>query len=326
MMSEQLLNTITTFISLLHSEQPKLYRVLAVLSAIVIYLINTHFLILFYSFIQSSNKDDHQKTSEPDKRYSLVAPLSSSERSGPPPLISPKSGELKPNKSEGSLFRPFDSKYLSNGYDSQYHERDKLIHHRAEDEEKKYDSERGLNLGHWSHDQKSNTLPGGEKSLYLSKFGSSTSAFHSLDSRVSSANMSKHNTESGNVQSSHSICSPLHHLSQKESHPLTTLHNSQTPLNVPAYSAKSLVSSSSFLPESQTCVSKLDLEEKKLNESRSNGSYCSDSDCDMNSDDNEEVKNLLISSGPPLQLDTNRKKMKLLKELGLTTHRHKKGM
>ena len=241
-------------------------------------------------------------------------------------MISPKSGELKPNKSEGNLFRPFDSKFLSNGYGSQFQERDKLIHHRGDEDEKKHshDSERGLNLGHWSHDQKSNLLPCGDKSLYLSKFGSSASAFHSLDSHVSSVDMSKHSTDSTNVQSTHSICSPLHHSSMKESLPLSTLHNShQTPLNVPAYSAKSFLSSSNLL-ESQKCVSKLDLEERKLSESRSNGAYCSDSDCDMNSDD-DDSRNLLISSGPPLQLDTSRKKMKLLKELGLTTHRRKKG-
>lgn len=250
--------------------------------------------------------------------------MSSTERNGPPPLISPKS-ELKPNKSEGSLFRPFDSKFLTNGYDSHYHEKDKPVHHRGDLDDKKLESERGLNLGHLSHDQKSNRLQSGENSIHSSKFGSSSSAFHSLDSHAAH-DLSKHNTGSKNVQSTHSICSPLHHSGLKESLPFTSLHNSnQTPLNVPAYNARNHLSGSSLFAESQSCVSKLDLEEKKLSESRSNGSYCSDSDCDMNSDDNEEVKNLLISSGPPLQLDTCRKKMTLLKELGLTTHRHKKG-
>ena len=275
---------------------------------------------------QSTNREDQK--SDSDKRYSLVTPMSSSDRSGPPPLISPKSGELKPNKSEGNLFRPFDSKFLSNGYDGQFHEHNKLIHHRGDEDQKKHGDEpnRGLNLGHWSHDKKSGVPPGGDKSLYLSKFGSSASAFHSLDRRVPGVDMSNHATDSNNVQSSHSICSPLHHSGLKESLPLSTLHNShQTPLNVPAYSAKTLLSNSNLL-ESQKCVSKLDLEERKLSESRSNGSYCSDSDCDMRSDDNEDhASNILISSGPPLQLDTSRKKMKLLKELGLTTHRHRKG-
>ena len=272
---------------------------------------------------QGSSRDDG-KSSESDKRYSLVTPLSSSERNGPPPLISPKPGDLKP-KSEGSLFRPFDSKFLTNGYDNQHHEKEKLIHHRGDLDTKKLESERGFNVGHLPYDQKSIFPPSGEKSLHSSKFGSSTSAFHSLDSK-SVKDLSKHNTDSKNVQSTHSICSPLHHSSQKESVPFTTLHNSnQTPLIVPAYNAKNFMSSKHLFPESQSCVSKLDLEERKLSESRSNGSYCSDSDCDMDCEDNEDVKNLLISSGPPLQLDTSRKKMTLLKELGLTTHRHKKG-
>ena len=278
----------------------------------------------FHLSFQSSSRDD-PKTSELDKRYSLVTPMTSSDRNGPPPLISPKPGEVKP-KSEGSLFRPFDSKILTNGYDNQHHERDKLIHHRPELDTKKLELDRSYNVGHVSYDPKSIFPPSGEKSLHSSKFGSSSSAFHSLDSK-SVKNSSKVNTDSKNVQSTHSICSPLHHSSQKESLPFPTLHNSnQTPLNVPAYNAKNILSSSNVFPESQqSCVSKLDLEERKMSESRSNGSYCSDSDCDIDSEDNEDVKNLLIASGPPLQLDTSRRKMSLLKELGLTTHRRKKG-
>ncbi|XP_076374004.1 uncharacterized protein LOC143258629 isoform X3 [Tachypleus tridentatus] len=75
---------------------------------------------------------------------------------------------------------------------------------------------------------------------------------------------------------------------------------------------------------SSTVVSKLDLQEKRLNKVRLDGTCQSDaSDSDVE-ERNELGYLFLIKSGPPLKLDLNPKKLKFLEVFGLTTHQKKR--
>ena len=73
--------------------------------------------------------------------------------------------------------------------------------------------------------------------------------------------------------------------------------------------------------------SKLDIEERRIRESRLNGTYHSDeSDEDLGLEESNIQRLLLISSGPACELDKSPSKLKFLRHFGLTTRSHRRGM
>lgn len=248
---------------------------------------------------------------------SFVNPLREGGKSQPPPLVSPRShsdGPLRSSKSNDSgLFRPFDSHQMMNGYDS--HSRrdrgDNSAVSKVDSEDKRSVQERHLMDRKYDKDSSETVL----------KTGSPASAFQAFANHISKmesdAKILSHSVSRDAFSIPHSVYS--------------------TPLNVPSYNT-SLIQSNlqrcdpisgtdymkSSIKESQNCVSKLDLEEKRKTESRKNV-CCSDSECDYSNEEEDQGKQLLIASGPPLKLDTSPKKIKLLSELGLTTFSNKKG-
>ncbi|KAK3086519.1 hypothetical protein FSP39_019526 [Pinctada imbricata] len=70
-------------------------------------------------------------------------------------------------------------------------------------------------------------------------------------------------------------------------------------------------------------VSRLDLEEKRLREKRSSDPDYSDNEEDENCDENKNARIMLISQGPPLELDTSTEKLKFMSEIGLTSFKVK---
>ena len=283
-----------------------------------------------------------------DKRYSLVNPMREGDRLRPPPLISPQ-GREEPSPRHGKsgesvLFRPFDSKSLTNGYDSSTSEKrdkDSVFHFM---DSKKYSHDKQS----LSHDRKTSERDPRETDPY--KFGSMSSAFCSLDNHVSKVETSPSSVLRNNQ----------YHPSSSKEPPHGVQHNSHhTPLNVPSYNTsnvsnmKSITSyqnngsfnnssisshtsniashmssstSANRTRESQPCVSKLDLKEKRKSESQMSDRCCSDSDCEQFSEEESKGRKLLIASGPPLKLDKSPKKIELLNQLGLTTQQQKKGM
>ena len=91
----------------------------------------------------------------------------------------------------------------------------------------------------------------------------------------------------------------------------------------------SVVDASFHIPPDQNIVSKLDVEERKMRESRLNGTYCSDSEEDeeivaaMEMERKQQLT--IIITGPPIPLDTSRNKLRYLKSMGLTTHSRRRG-
>lgn len=251
----------------------------------------------------------------------MVNPLRESGKSRPPPLISPRSQTESHQRSSSSskhndsgLFRPFDSQQI-NGYDSHNsgrRERENSLAYKAEVDESKY------LIDHRQNSDRKHEKDSRDSGLKLS---SSSSAFHSFANHISK------------MEADAQILS--HSVSRDNLHSVSSSSFS-APLNVPSYNSSMLQSghhrndpvlnadiSKSSLKESQMCISKLDLEERRKSESQGEV-YCSDSECDF-SDGEDQDKKLLIASGPPLKLDTSPKKIKLLTELGLTTFSNKKG-
>jgi len=258
-----------------------------------------------------------------DKRYSLVNPLSEGQRSRQ------RSEELmgrSSRPSEAGLFRPFDSQQGINGFEPAASDRDRKERYASTDNVVKSESPTKYESGALKRKYK-------ESGDILS---SPAGAFHTLNHRVESEGMSGGHSSKDN---------------------LSGAHGSQTnsvfsaPLNVPMYSTSLLASSMSCEPimstnvlrssaqaahsltahspsrfdaQSGACVSKLDLEARRKSEPGTQRS-CSDSECDSYSEPDGEERRLLISSGPPLKLDTSPKKIKLFSELGLTTYSQKKG-
>ena len=205
----------------------------------------------------------------------------------------------------GGLFRPFDSHQIVNGYDRQA---DKREHEHGSKKDSQVTKITDHHHHHHTHHHHSNKK---------------------IDNRDSEARVS---TES--IKSEHGT----HDIPSETK--MTSVHRSpvfSSPLNVPTYSMAHLQSTGReqlatsegmrlATQESQSCVSKLDLDERRKSESRAGDKpFCSDSECESDSEDERQGRALLISSGPPLKLDTSPKKIKLLTELGLTTFSHKKG-
>lgn len=246
-------------------------------------------------------------------------PLREGQKPRPPPLVSPRRPEEShPRKShETGLFRPFDSSHIVNGYDSQpdKREQDQISGTKTETAVIKYNEQNIM-------DKKYNN----NKDLD-SQNRSTTSAFHSLTNHI--------------AKSENESSADLHSVAKETSSSYIRGSAYSAPLNVPAYNMSLLQSSIStkrdlpgslegqrqFSQESQNCVSKLDMEERRKSESKGDKSVCSDSECELGSEDeDDQERKLLISSGPPLKLDTSPKKIKLFSELGLTTFSQKKGI
>ncbi|XP_014770320.1 genetic suppressor element 1 isoform X2 [Octopus bimaculoides] len=92
----------------------------------------------------------------------------------------------------------------------------------------------------------------------------------------------------------------------------------------------SVVDASFHIFPDQNLVSKLDLEEAKMRESRLNGTYCSDSEEDeeltvaMEMERKQQL--CIITTNPPLALDKSPSKMRYLKSMGLTTHSRRRDL
>lgn len=89
-------------------------------------------------------------------------------------------------------------------------------------------------------------------------------------------------------------------------------------------------SSNNFLRHEPQSHSKLDLEEKRIREARMNGEYNSDeseneADEECGPEERKRQRLLLVTNGPPLKLDTSPKKMKFLKDFGLTSKQKRRG-
>lgn len=245
-----------------------------------------------------------------DKYYSIMNPHRDSHKSRP--QSQQESSQSRKSQETSGLFRPFDSNQVVNGYDRQSDKREqesasgtkrdshtKLTDHHLLD--KKFDSKDGESRNLTDRSANSHLLLNNQKK---SEHG---------NSNITDLNLTSKGT---NLPSSSSLSSPL---------------------NVPTYSMAylqstgrdKLVTSESMRlgpQESLSCVSKLDMEERRKSESRTDKPFCSDSECESGSEDNDQGRKLLISSGPPLKLDTSPKKIKLFSELGLTTFSHKKGI
>lgn len=75
-----------------------------------------------------------------------------------------------------------------------------------------------------------------------------------------------------------------------------------------------------------TVVSRLDVDEQKLRERRQCSDYNSDeSDIESEDEDIKLQRRLFIRNVPVLPMDTSRPKMKFFRQLGLTSHRVKRG-
>lgn len=251
----------------------------------------------------SSRPSSHRCSAEEhEKRMSLVNPLrEGGGKAGPPPLVSPRShgdSQSRSSRHDSGLFRPFDSQQVINGHDNHSIRRESMT---SDLDNRKTNSDRQ------TLDRKCEKAG---KDL-TRKSPPVSSAFHTFANHVSK------------MESEAQI---LLHSSPRDS----VAHGSQSaPLNVPLYSSSHLQSNIhrdnklTHADESRHFVSKLDLEQRRKSESWSE-MCCSDSECDYNNEDDEQGKKLLISSGPPLKLDTSPKKIKLLSELGLTTFSDKK--
>ncbi|KAL4234326.1 hypothetical protein ACF0H5_005977 [Mactra antiquata] len=284
-----------------------------------------------YSFPSSHNRTSSSRSSTDDqeKRFSMVNPLRDMGKSRPPPLISPRSqtdNHQRSNSSsknnESGLFRPFDSQQI-NGYESHNsgrRERENSLSHKVDVDENRYPSDRQSLDKKYEKDLRDSSL----------KLSSSSSAFHSFANHISKmeadaqilshSSVSRDNTIHVNSVVSSSFSTPLNVPTFNSSILQSNLHRNDR--NDPILNASATDMSKSSLKESQICVSKLDLEERRKSESQGE-MYCSDSECEF-SDPDEQNKKLLIASGPPLKLDTSPKKIKLLTELGLTTFSNKK--
>ena len=247
---------------------------------------------------------------------SLVNPLREGGKPRPPPLVSPRAhggtSSHSSKSNETSLFRPFDSNQMMNGYDNHSRrERENSAICKVDSEEKKHLHDRHMDRK-YEKDSRETIL----------KTGSSVSAFQTFANHISK------------MESDAQILSRSANREAQYSIPHSAY---STPLNVPSYNTSLIQSglhksdpvggmdftkSSGY--ESQNCISKLDLDEKRKNESRDKA-FCSDSECDFSNEEDNQGKQLLISSGPPLKLDTSPKKIKLFSELGLTTYSNKKG-
>lgn len=244
---------------------------------------------------------------------SLVNPLREGVKSRPSPLVSPRSQTDSHSRSskhrDSGLFRPFDSHQMINGYDNPLPSRMDRENRvcKSEGEDKKCATDQQLHDIKYEKESRNPTL----------KSNSSSNAFHSLANHISK------------LETDAQILS--HSVTRDNSHSIVQSGYS-APLNVPSYNASILQShfhrSDPLLgTQSQICVSKLDLEAEKRKKSESQTeNYCSDSECDFSNEEDNQERQLLISSGPPLKLDTSPKKIKLLSELGLTTFSNKKGI
>ncbi|XP_053402473.1 genetic suppressor element 1-like isoform X2 [Mercenaria mercenaria] len=271
-----------------------------------------------YGFPSNHSQQSSHRGSieEHKKRMSLVNPLREGGKPRPPPLVSPRAhGDPQSRSSKSNdtgLFRPFDSNQMMNGYDNHNRrDRENSTVCKVESEEKKHSHERHLLNPKYEKDTRETTH----------KTGSSVSAFQTFANHISKMESDAQIlSRSVNRDASYSIPHSAY----------------STPLNVPSYNTSLIQSglhrsdqvvgtdySKSSGHESQNCVSKLDLDEKRKNESRDK-TCCSDSECDLSNEEDSQEKQLLISSGPPLKLDTSPKKIKLLSELGLTTFSNKK--
>ncbi|XP_052233715.1 genetic suppressor element 1-like isoform X2 [Dreissena polymorpha] len=258
-----------------------------------------------YSVPGSRPSSHRSSQDESEKRFSLLNTLHETQRSRQR-SVDETSGRASKTQETG-LFRPFDSQVV-NGYDAHSDQRGR--------EKERYSSNSKSESTVRLSDQKYN------QSLQQNSDLHSSSAFHSINSHM--------------VKSETNSISQLHSTIGKEAATMGEGSSYPAPLNVPTYSSSLLQShfhgntpimAASMLrsteSESQNCVSKLDLDERRKSESYGEKPYCSDSECESNGSEGHDRKTL-ISSGPPLKLDTSPKKIKLFSELGLTTYSQKK--
>ncbi|KAK3580302.1 hypothetical protein CHS0354_003535 [Potamilus streckersoni] len=262
---------------------------------------------------------DDLKQTDADRRYSLVNPIKESDRSHG--QVSPKLNEdqkniIRKSPESGGLFRPFDSKHVANSYNGILPNEPEIYPGKGDN------SKSSFRIGSSPMKQKDNTQDI-EKDISQDIFSKKESSLSNhivrLESTLKPENLAEHNKDLF-ISSSNN----------KELPPLETLNNLNSSKLTDSSSICNFSTNKESLYESQCGnreYSKLDFEEQKIQEARANGIYCSDSECEeevMREEERSLQRLLLITTGPPMQLDTSAKKMKLFKAIGLTSHQRRK--
>ncbi|KAL3858991.1 hypothetical protein ACJMK2_009235 [Sinanodonta woodiana] len=265
---------------------------------------------------------DDLKQADADRRYSLVNPIKESDKSHgqvSPKLNDNQRNSIRKSPECGGLFRPFDSKHVANCYNGILPNEPEIYPGKGDN------SKSSFRIGSSPMKQKDNTQDI-EKDIsqeIFSKKGSSSLSNHivKLESTLKQLpdNLNELNKDLTSSSSNHKELSPVEALHKLNSSKLTDSSSicDFSTKNEPFY-------------ESQ-CVnheySKLDFEEQKIQEARANGIYCSDSECEeevIQEEERSRQRLLLITTGPPMQLDTSTKKMNFFKEIGLTSQQRRK--
>lgn len=240
--------------------------------------------------------------------------------SNPPPLVPPKSydRDVKPAKTlDNNLFRPFDNKGLSNGVNNSHcvdYSRSRLdtkICDKA-DTQSRYSS---LDIVKKEHND-----------VFQKTIADAHSISRTSDSGLIIPDRNKVELTVPQVHRNHLLQqSPERIKKEMISKPKNDLIPNHKP-NMSLLFPFDDNFRQKLESQVEHVVSKLDLDEKRLQASRAQGSCSSDSDFDESEvEEKRKEKLLLVTSGPPLKLHTPRTKMKFLANLELTSQGRKKG-
>ncbi|KAL5021910.1 hypothetical protein ScPMuIL_001065 [Solemya velum] len=256
---------------------------------------------------------------DPEKRYSLSnSNRDTGHHTNPPPLVPPKSHDrdVKPTKPlDNNLFRPFDNKGLSNGVNSSHcvdysrSRQDNKICDRM-DAQSRYST---LDIVKQEHND-----------VFQKTVADSHPISRPSDSGSALLERNKVELTVPQVHRNHLLQSP----ERIKKEMISKSKNDMIPNYKPNMSFV-FPFDDNFRQklESQVehVVSKLDLDEKRLQAARARGTCSSDSDFDEGEmEEKRKEKLLLVTSGPPLKLHTPRSKMKFLSNLELTSQGRRK--